>query len=355
MRHSSFLISFLSIFSIITLGQIKNFKSMEGTWTGQWVNKYYQSTGNINLKLTVNETAQTAKGEWNVGGDILGQPRTPFNTDITFNSSSFSANFTSPIWGDIKGTGYFTGTYSGTSTNCPNPNAQAIAASGTFTNSSIAGTFNFTWYSTPITGTVTMTKQNPIQAPSNLQLTENPIKQINLTWNDNSTNETGFRIDRKDPITGNWSEIGTVVANMKTYSDKNLIAATTYTYRVASYSIETESEYSNDAVLKTATGINNKSELPDTYALLPNYPNPFNPATTLNYEIPEQSYIKITVYNMLGEIIEILVSQLKPAGKFKIVFNSQEKSSGVYIVKMEASKNEKGKGFVDFRKILLMK
>jgi hypothetical protein len=355
MRRIAFLFLILSLFSFITLGQVKNFVSMKGTWTGQWVNTYYQSSGNINVVLSVDESTQTAIAQWNVGGSILGEPRAPFNNEISFNETSFSVNFNSSIWGDITGTGYFTGTYSGTSANCPNPNAQSIAASGSFNNSSINGIFSFTWYGMPITGTITLAKQNPVQMPTNLQLAENPPTQINLTWNDNSNNELGFRIDRKDPVTATWSEIGTVGANVKTYSDKNLNVETTYSYRVAAYSSETESDYSDEAALKTITNVSDDKFLPNKFSLLCNYPNPFNPSTTLSYEVPKESHVKISVYSIIGEKLETLVNEIKPAGKYLVVFNAGERSSGIYLVQMEAGKSSISREFIDVRKIMLMK
>ena len=132
MKKISIILSFITLIlcSCNVFSQIRNLKSMEGTWTGQWVNLYYSSSGSINLTLTVNESAQTAHGDWNVGGDILGVPRAPFSTDITFNSTGFVASFTSPIWGDISATGLYSGVYSGSAVNCPNPNAQSIVANG---------------------------------------------------------------------------------------------------------------------------------------------------------------------------------------------------------------------------------
>jgi hypothetical protein len=234
---------------------------MEGTWTGQWVNLYYSSSGSINLTLTVNESAQTAHGDWNVGGDILGVPRAPFSTDITFNSTGFVASFTSPIWGDISATGLYSGVYSGSAVNCPNPNAQSIVANGTFNSTHINGTFGFTWYAIPITGTVVMVKQDSILLPTGLSVSEHPHGTINLHWTDNATNETGYRIDRKNLAIGTWSEIGTVGTNDTSYADNTVQGETRYTYRVAAYNAITESEYSDTVALQTVTSVENTNTI----------------------------------------------------------------------------------------------
>ena len=216
---------FIFMFTFNVHSQIRNLKSIEGTWTGQWVNTFYGSTGSISVVITVDELQQKAHGEWNVGGNILGTPRSPFSTDITLTSTGFTANFNSIIWGDISGTGFNTGSYSGTAINIPNPNASNIAVTGTFNNLNINGTFTFRWLpagTDPINGTVQITKQNPVTDPSNLILSENPAMTINLQWTDNSNNESGFRIDRKKSSTGAWTEIATVGTNVTTYNDQNL-------------------------------------------------------------------------------------------------------------------------------------
>ena len=164
----------LVVFSSPLFSQVRNLKSMEGTWVGQWVNLYYSSTGNINIVITVNEAGNTAHGECNIDGNILGIPRDPFSVDITLIPSGFNASFTSPIWGDITGTGLYSGNFSGAAANCPNPNAQSMVAAGTFTNTHINGTFNFTWYAQPITGTITITKQDSILVPTGITAVENP-------------------------------------------------------------------------------------------------------------------------------------------------------------------------------------
>jgi len=82
-------------------------------------------------------------------------------------------------------------------------------------------------------------------APSGLTATVISTTQINLSWTDNSSNETGFKIER------NSSQIGTVGANVKTYNNTGLTAATTYSYRVRSYNGSGDSGYSNTITATT--------------------------------------------------------------------------------------------------------
>lgn len=88
-------------------------------------------------------------------------------------------------------------------------------------------------------------------APTNLTGTAASTTQINLSWTDNSTNETGFKIERKTG-TGIFTVIGTTLNNVTTYSDSALTPSTTYIYRVYSYNTVGDSPtYSNEVTLTT--------------------------------------------------------------------------------------------------------
>jgi transcriptional regulator CtsR len=90
----------------------------------------------------------------------------------------------------------------------------------------------------------------PPNAPSDLIANTISSSQINLTWQDNSSDETGFKIERKTG-TGSYSQIATVGANVTSYSNTGLTASTTYYYRVRAYSVAGNSGYSNEASAAT--------------------------------------------------------------------------------------------------------
>lgn len=93
-------------------------------------------------------------------------------------------------------------------------------------------------------------------APSNLTGTVASTTQINLSWTDNSTNETGFKIERKSG-TGTYAVIGTTATDITTFSDTGLTPSTTYTYRVYSNNAVGNSlTYSNELTLTTTSIIN---------------------------------------------------------------------------------------------------
>jgi hypothetical protein len=96
----------------------------------------------------------------------------------------------------------------------------------------------------------------PPNAPSSLTAAAGSSSAINLSWVDNSTDETGFKLERKTGSGGTYSEIaGSITANTTTYSNTGLTASTTYYYRLRSYNASGNSSYSNEVSATTsATG-----------------------------------------------------------------------------------------------------
>ena len=92
-------------------------------------------------------------------------------------------------------------------------------------------------------------------APSGLNATGSSSSRIDLSWTDNSTNETGFRIERKQG-SGSFAEIGTVAANVTTYASTGLSASTTYTYRIRAYNATGNSAYSGERSATTQSATN---------------------------------------------------------------------------------------------------
>jgi transcriptional regulator CtsR len=86
-----------------------------------------------------------------------------------------------------------------------------------------------------------------VNPPSTLAATALATNKIRLTWKDNATNETGFKIERKTGASGTYAQIATVAANIVTYTNTGLTTKTTYYYRVRAYNATGNSPYSNEA------------------------------------------------------------------------------------------------------------
>ncbi|MBN2858585.1 MAG: choice-of-anchor J domain-containing protein [Candidatus Delongbacteria bacterium] len=80
-----------------------------------------------------------------------------------------------------------------------------------------------------------------------------------------------------------------------------------------------------------------------------NYPNPFNPTTTLSYSLDARQKVKISVFNVKGELVEVLVNEIKDKGKYSVIFNASQLPSGQYIYTIESD------GYHSAKKMILLK
>ena len=101
----------------------------------------------------------------------------------------------------------------------------------------------------------------------------------------------------------------------------------------------------------TAVKVRNNGDIPKTFKLYANYPNPFNPTTTIKYSIPKSSYVTIKLYDNLGRLVSTLIDEQKPAGTYNIQLSASHYrlASGVYFYRMQAG------NFVQTKKLLLLK
>lgn len=83
------------------------------------------------------------------------------------------------------------------------------------------------------------------------------------------------------------------------------------------------------------------------------FPNPFNPSTTINYELPDRGHVKIIVFNILGQKVNELVDNIKNSGKYSFSFDGSKLSSGVYI--LTVSLETSSKHYLKSKKMILMK
>jgi hypothetical protein len=98
------------------------------------------------------------------------------------------------------------------------------------------------------------------------------------------------------------------------------------------------------------------NEIPGEFELYNNYPNPFNPSTDIRFDIPVNSNVKITVYDINGRIVDILVDNYFTAGKYEIRWEAKDISSGLYLYKIEAkSINKETDEFIKIKKMVFIK
>ncbi|MEO1021513.1 MAG: BspA family leucine-rich repeat surface protein [Bacteroidota bacterium] len=140
--------------------------------------------------------------------------------------------------------------------------------------------------------------------------------------------------------------------NIEAGSAKAMQVATPVQQKVKS------SEVRYELVLVPAGGVSNdpESELPTKVALSQNFPNPFNPTTTIKYELPVRSEVRLEIYDIVGRKVATLVSgEPQSAGRYEVRFDASALASGMYLYRLETL-NANGGGVTIFtRKMMLIK
>ena len=171
---------------------------------------------------------------------------------------------------------------------------------------------------------------------------------VMLEWATSSeTNNYGFYIERSID-NENFKQIGFVMGSGNSskeisysYIDADAYEVGTYYYRLRQVDFDGKFEYSS------IVSVNVKA--PDKYTLLQAYPNPFNPVTNIEFNLKENGYVRLLVYNTLGQVVQTLIDDDLNAGKHKVTFNAKNLASGIYIYKLNVN------GFTDTKKIVLVK
>ncbi|MBN1300379.1 MAG: T9SS type A sorting domain-containing protein [Melioribacteraceae bacterium] len=92
---------------------------------------------------------------------------------------------------------------------------------------------------------------------------------------------------------------------------------------------------------------------PDDFVILGNYPNPFNPSTTIEYKLGSEAHVDLKIYNVIGELVDQLVNKLQSPGVYKVIWNAHDFSSGMYICQITIDGNSVAK--VLRKKMMLLK
>ena len=74
---------------------------------------------------------------------------------------------------------------------------------------------------------------------------------------------------------------------------------------------------------------------PDVFVLYQNYPNPFNPTTILSYDLKTDAFVKLTVYNLVGQVVQVVIDEYQNAGYKEVSFDANELPAGIYLYKLQ--------------------
>ncbi len=178
--------------------------------------------------------------------------------------------------------------------------------------------------------------------------------KVILEWETaTETNNKGFQIERrKESDKSDWERIafvggaGTSASRRKySFADEEIETAK-YFYRLKQIDFDGGFHYSNEIKINAS--------VPARFELSQNYPNPFGKSassagiTTIDFTLPQKSFVRLTLYNELGETVRVLLNEQREAGFNKFSFDASNLSSGVYFYEL------KTKGFSASKKMLII-
>ncbi len=172
-------------------------------------------------------------------------------------------------------------------------------------------------------------------------------QNVELTWSTaTELNNKGFEIERSVD-NSSFEVIGFVSGFGSTTEKKHYsfvdekISNGTYYYRLKQIDFGGSVNYSQVVSTDVST--------PTQFELKQNYPNPFNPSTKINYSLNKSGLVKLSIYNLLGELVSTIVNQNQEAGSYSVDFDASNFESGVYLYKLESGDQ------IQLKKMVLVK
>jgi hypothetical protein len=195
-------------------------------------------------------------------------------------------------------------------------------------------------------------------APILNDIVEPYLDHPQLSWNKQSIDTEKYKVYRTgtDYDGGGWNHIATPTT--ASFEDEDVtcgIPDATVSYKIKAVDFEDNtSAYSNTesivANFKPVVQFSPKSsEVPKSFSISQNSPNPLNPATNITFKIPEDNFVNIVVYNINGEKVATLFNEQLSAGSYTAKFDGSMLPNGVYIYKIQAG------SFSQIKRMLLIR
>ena len=179
--------------------------------------------------------------------------------------------------------------------------------------------------------------------PDSIQVEQNSIYQFSAIAKNRDGKEVSFKQV--------WSTDGGNIDSTGQFTAGN---------GLGKYSVTVSDAYNNNSstvfvtiVLKTSV----KSDIivPKQYSLNQNYPNPFNPSTTISYGLPFESKVKVEIFNILGQRVDVITNRIESAGLHSTIWEAGHLASGIYIIRINATSVSTNANFTKTIKMLLIK
>jgi hypothetical protein len=210
-------------------------------------------------------------------------------------------------------------------------------------------------------------KDYPPKPPKGLTAVKDSL-YINLFWKANTEADFNHYLLYRDTIAGFTADSTKLVSQLKVNSYVQSIPQKTNRIYYKLKAVDNQGNVSglSDEVGVIITGIIDKdNNIIQEYRLYQNYPNPFNPTTTISYRLKERGQVKLSVYDIKGAEVSVIVNQPQDQGYYEVQFTGNNKkkgenfadrfASGIYIYRMEVWGKNNIPKFSDMKKMILLK
>lgn len=180
------------------------------------------------------------------------------------------------------------------------------------------------------------------------EVKENKLETaVDVSWKTESEVDNAYFILQKKTGTGQFitetvlqGRGNSTVSTMYAYTDRSVKSGDTLIYRLGDVSMSGVITFHEEKLIAVS--------IPKNFTLHQNFPNPFNPVTTIRFELPKEERVTLKIYNVLGQEIRQLVDNIKPAGKHKIEWDGRDRfgnlvSSGIYLYRIHAGQSVRTK------------
>lgn len=175
--------------------------------------------------------------------------------------------------------------------------------------------------------------------------------QVNLTWDAPSAPDINsyniYRSTATPVVTSSYNHIGNCVTTF--YADQLMMTGNIYYYAVTAVYKDGESLPSNEVQVSFTHLEKNDESVPGDFSMSGNYPNPFNNQTAIEFSIPVDALVELSLHDQLGALVQIPLNGFMPAGRYKVIVHTEGLSSGIYLATLKTGI------FTKTKKILLLK
>ncbi len=169
---------------------------------------------------------------------------------------------------------------------------------------------------------------------------------LNIVWNKSEDNSISYEVT----LGHNDLQLSGSVANTSLFSDDSIYVAVEANDKGGVDAIDNFFIYSQTEPLTDIEDELFGRGIPENFNLSQNYPNPFNPETTIKYSLPSSGFVKLDIFNILGQKVKTLINGIKSAGTYNVNWNASSLPSGVYFYSLNFNNNQQA-----VKKMLLLK